>query len=135
MREKLSALVVLSSLVVLVVGCEGVSTVIEPCSQNVNVSVGAGAVPVFLWAPSCGISSLSVTVAPTGGGQPVTVWAFQVPETQPVGPFIRYGTAPDRATVSVQPQALNPGTTYRVQVFQTVGGDVLTSSGEATFTP
>ena len=134
MKEKLSALVVLSSLVMLVAGCEGATTVVAPCSQNVDVFVGGGSAPLFAWSPACGISELDVSTVPaTGGGQPVSVWSFHVPENQPVGPFIRYGIAPSHAVVSIQPQALEAGTTYRVQVFQTVGGDVLTSSGEATF--
>jgi len=135
MRKKSSALVVLCSLVTLVAGCEGVSTVIAPCSQNVEVSVGGGSVPIFLWTPACGMSQIDVSTVPaTGGGQPVFVWSFHVPENEPVGPLVQYGKAPDRATVSVQPQPLVPGATYRVQVWQTVGGDVLTGSGEATFT-
>lgn len=136
MKKKLSAVVVLSSLVVLFAGCEGSSTVVEPCSQNVDVSVaGLGNGVLFAWTPECGMSFLSVTTVPAAaGGQPVIVWSFSVPENQPVGPFVQYGKAPDRATVTVQPQPLEAGTTYRVQVFQTIGGDALTSTGEATFT-
>jgi len=134
MKKKLSALVVLSSVLVLIAGCEGATTVVEPCSQNVDVFVGDGSVPLFLWTPRCGISQLEVSTVPATGGKAFFVWAFHVPENQPVRPFVRYGTAPSHATVSVQPQALDPGTTYRVHVSQTVGGDVLTSSGEATFT-
>lgn len=135
MKKTLSAMVVLSGVVLIIAGCEGASTVAPPCSQNVDVAVATGPAPLIFWSPACGISQLTVsTVPPTGGGQPVNVWSFYVPENQPIGPFVTYGTAPAGATVTTQPQALVAGSTYRVQVFHTVGGDVLVSTGEATFT-
>jgi hypothetical protein len=107
----------------------------QGCAQDVQVAVARGATPLFSWAPACGISSLSVeTVPATSGGSAATVWAFTVPENNPVGPAIRYGQAPSGATVWFAAQPLVAGTSYRIRVVQTVGGDGLLGSGEAVFT-
>jgi hypothetical protein len=123
-------------LLLMTFACEGASTVSPPgCAQNVQVAVVSGANPVFSWAPACGMSSLSVETVPAGAGASVqTVWGFTVPENTPVGPGIRYGQAPNGANVWFAPEPLVTGTSYRIRVTQTVGGDVLVGSGEALFT-
>jgi hypothetical protein len=116
--------------------CDGASTVSPPgCEQNVEVAVTPETTPLFSWAPPCGISGLSVETVPSSTSvSPELVWAFFVSESQPVGPWIRYGQAPTGANVSVAPQSLVTGATYRVRVVQTLGGDVVVGSGERLFT-
>jgi hypothetical protein len=104
-----------------------------PCHGDLVVSVIRGPVPRFTWLPGCSATSLSVAEAVnTPGGQPKLMWAF----TDPYGfvPAIQYSAAPPHADVWVAPAALTSGTTYRVTVEYVLGGDVLTSSGETTFT-
>lgn len=108
----------------------------EPCDGVVQVSVSTdnAGTPVISWSPSCGMSRVAVsTVAPNRLDE-TPLWAFTVPENATVGPGVLYGSAPERATVSSAPQALSPGTVYRVILTQTVGGDVAVAGGEATFT-
>ena len=116
--------------------CEGASTVSPPgCVQNVQVTVAAESTPLFSWTPACGISFLSVVTVPSNaGGSVETMWSFSVPENDPFGPGIRYGQAPTGASVSVTPRPLVAGTTYRIRVLHTVGGDGLLGSGETEFT-
>ena len=117
--------------------CDGSSTTSPPgCYHNVEVAVVTGTIPLFSWAPACGMSQLSVVnPAPTVGGSEETMWSFSVSENAPVGPRIRYGDAPVGAKVWVAPRQLVPGTRYHIHVFHTVGGDGLLGSGEADFTP
>jgi hypothetical protein len=116
--------------------CEGASSVSPPgCVQNVEVAVTPEKTPLFSWAPACGISALSVETVPSSTSvSPEVVWAFFVSESQPFGPWIRYGQAPSGANVSVAPKSLVTGATYRVRVVQTLGGDVVVGSGERLFT-
>lgn len=125
-----------TGLLLTALACDGASTIgPHACAQNVQVAVITETPPLFSWAPACGISSLSVeTVPSSAGGSVETVWAFFAPENNPVGPRIRYGQAPSGANVSIAPRPLVAGTTYRVRVVQTLGGDVLVGSGEAVFT-
>jgi hypothetical protein len=124
------------ALLLTVLGCGGTSPVTpEGCLQNVQVAVLAGTNPAFSWSPGCGVSSLSVATVPsTPGASEESMWAFSVPEQSPVGPPIRYGTAPVGATGWTEPRALVAGVTYRVRVRQTVGGDGLLGGGERVFT-
>jgi hypothetical protein len=116
-------------------GCSGTtSATAEGCNRNVEVTVLSGANPAFAWSPSCGMSSLSVVTVPsTPGVNEETMWAFSVPENSPIGPAIRYGSAPSGATVWAQPRALVVGATYRVRVALTVGGDGLLGHGDRVF--
>jgi hypothetical protein len=115
--------------------CNGTSSVApDGCVRNVVITVIPGANPVFFWSPACGMSSLSVVTVPSASGSEETMWGFSVPEQKPVGPAIRYGRAPEGSTVWTQPRALVVGTTYRVRVMHTVGGDGLLGTGERTFT-
>jgi len=136
MKPNLFFIVSATGLLLTALACNGTSSISpQGCVQNVQVAVATGTTPLFSWAPACGISSLSVeTVPSSAGGAVETVWAFLVPENNPVGPGIRYGEAPSRANVSVAPRPLIAGTKYRVRVVQTVGGDGLLGSGEAVFT-
>jgi hypothetical protein len=136
MKRNLFLIASATGLLLTALACNGASTISpQGCVQNVQVAVATGTTPLFSWAPACGISSLSVeTVPSSAGGSVETVWAFFVPESNPVGPGIRYGQAPTGANVSVAPRPLVAGTNYRVRVQQTVGGDGLLGSGEAVFT-
>ncbi len=136
MKCTLSYLTRTTALLLTALGCNGTSPVTpEGCVQNVQVAVVQGANPVFSWSPACGMSSLSVATVPsTPGVNEESMWAFSVPEQSPIGPAIRYGSAPVGATVWTQPRALVAGASYRVRVMQTVGGDVLVGSGERVFT-
>jgi hypothetical protein len=117
-------------------GCTGTtSPITEGCIQNVEIAVLPEANPAFAWAPSCGISSLSVVTVPSDPGvSEVTMWAFSVPENSPIAPGIRYGSAPNGATVWTQSRPLVTGMTYRVRVALTLGGDGLLGHGEHVFT-
>jgi hypothetical protein len=119
-----------------VLGCRGASEVSpEGCRHNVEIAVLPGANPVFSWSPRCGVSTLSVSTVPSApGAVEETMWGFSVPEQTPLGPRIPYGIAPSRATIWIQPRALQTGSKYRVSVWYTVGGDVLTGGGERVFT-
>ena len=125
-----------SALLVTAFACEGASTIGPPgCVQNVQVAVTSEATPLFTWSPACGMSGLTVeTVPSSASGSAEAVWAFFVPESNPVGPSIRYGQAPSGANVSVAARSLVAGTSYRVRLAHTVGGDGLLGSGEALFT-
>lgn len=136
MKRNLFLIASAAPLLLIAFACKGTSTVSpQGCVQNVQVAVATGTTPLFSWAPACGISSLSVETVPSStGGSVETVWAFSVPENNPVGPGIRYGQAPSGARVWLAPQPLVAGTSYRIRVMQTVGGDGLLGSGEAVFT-
>ena len=136
MRPNLLLIASVSGLLVTGLACNDEPTSPKGCIQNVQVIVDNAATPTFLWAPTCGMSSLSVETVPstTGGvGAGEIVWGFSVPERNPVGPGIRYGHAPSGAT-SPAPRPLVAGTSYRVVVQHTVGGDGLLGHGEAVFT-
>ena len=135
MNRALSFGVVAVALAIIVAGCEGGSSLApEPCKGNVEVTVLPVGQPVFAWSPDCGMSSVAVATVPsTPGAAGTVVWGFTVPENSPVGPGVVYGAAPARASVWTPPVPLEAGTTYRVSVAQTVGGDVLVASGDAVF--
>jgi len=81
------------------------------------------------------MADLSVVSVPSAPGvSEETMWAFSVPERTPVGPAVRYGIAPAGATVWTQPHTLVPGATYRVWVYNTIGGDGILGSGKRVFT-
>ena len=125
-----------AALVLTAAGCSGTtSATAEGCIRNVAVTVLPGTNPAFAWSPSCGMSSLSVVTVPSAPGiNEETMWGFSVPKNSPIGPAIRYGSAPNGATVWTQPRALVRGATYRVRVMLTLGGDGLLGSGERVFT-
>ena len=105
------------------------------CPRTVAVSVGSGLEPEISWEPSCGVSAVVVSTIPNTPSDPGTLmWSAYVDETSPFGPGIRYGHAPARARTQA-PLPLQAGTRYRASVSQTIGYDVLTSSGMAEFTP
>jgi hypothetical protein len=124
-----------AALVLTAPACSGMTSAPEGCTRNVEVNVIPGANPAFVWSPSCGMSSLLIVTVPSAPGvNEETMWGFTVPENSPIGPAIRYGSAPRGATVWTQPRALVTGATYRVRVMLTVGGDGLLGSGERVFT-
>jgi hypothetical protein len=125
-----------AALILTAPGCRGTtSATAEGCIRNVEVVVLPGTNPAFAWSPSCGISSLSVVTVPSAPGvSEEAMWAFSVPENSPIGPAIRYGSAPNGATVWTQSRALVTGATYRVRVALTVGGDGLLGHGDRVFT-
>lgn len=124
-------------LTIILAACRGTAPESYPegCSGPIQLGVLSGAQPTFDWSPRCGISALTITgVATTPGGPEEPVWGFQVPEQSPLGPTVAYGDAPSRADVWAGPEVLAIGARYRVVIRYTVGGDVVTASGEATFT-
>ena len=138
MKRNLFLIAVAVPLLSIALACKGASTQgpqgPQGCLQNVQVAVSTEATPLFSWAPACGISSLLVETVPSSiGGSVQTVWGFSVPETNPVGPGIRYGQAPSGASIWSGPHPLVAGTRYHIRVAQTVGGDGLLGSGEAVF--
>ncbi|HEX9085825.1 MAG TPA: hypothetical protein VF836_13880 [Gemmatimonadaceae bacterium] len=115
----------------------GCNDTISPkaCGGNVEVAVLRLPNPIFTWAPACGVSSFQVVTVPASpGAMEESMWGFTVPEQSPIGPAVTYRIAPAGATVWQQPRALVAGETYRVRVMQTVGLDVVVSSGERVFT-
>lgn len=114
-------------------GCSD-PTSIEACRGPLELGVTGILRPTFTWSPRCGITDLSVTVlSPVPEETGEVVWAFSVPELSPLGPWVRYGDAPDRATVRSGPQPLVRGRTYQVWVSYIVGGDVSVASATTTF--
>lgn len=106
------------------------------CTRPIGVEVSSGVTPIFSWTPDCGISALTVTSVPAAtGATESAVWAFSVPESNPLGSGIRYGEAPTGARVWTAAQSLRGGTTYRVSVILTVGLDGIVASGSRTFVP
>ena len=106
----------------------------EGCVGSVQVGVRSEPTPTFEWSPRCGISALTVTAVVGPADVPEDpVWGFHVPEESPLGPGVAYGEAPSRAHVWAGPETLDIGARYRVTVVYTVGGDVVSGGGEATF--
>ena len=105
-----------------------------PCDAPIAVTLRYTPSPRFDWSPSCGISSLTVSAVPASPTAESVVWGFTVPEQRPVGPSIAYGANPEGATVWMAPAPLAVGTTYRITVKYTIGGDGVAAQGEATFT-
>jgi hypothetical protein len=135
MNRALSYLTRSTALLVATLSCRGTTAPTQGCVQNVQVAASTEAIPNFTWSPACGMSNLSVVTVPSAPGvAEESMWGFTVPERTPIGPAVRYGTAPAGATVWTQPRALVPGATYRVWVYHTVGGDGLLGSGKLVFT-
>jgi hypothetical protein len=121
------------SLLALALACSESTAPPPPCQGPIEIS--AGDVPLrFSWSPACGISALSVVEVADAPANERVVWGFTVSEQYPVGSAIRYGAPPDGASVWQAPESLDAGSTYRVTVMMTVGGDVMVASGSATFT-
>jgi hypothetical protein len=87
----------------------------------------------FHWLPACGISALTVSTVEASSVDQRAVWGWTVSEQYPVGPDIVYGFSPDGATVWAEPEQLEVGREYRVNIVYTVGGDVMVASGTRTF--
>lgn len=107
----------------------------EGCAQTVQIVVSTHAIPRFSWKPACGVSYFVVqTVTSTPGAAEPLMWVFSVHEQSPIGPAIQYGIAPADANVLEPARPLVAGTTYRVWMVQTLGGDVNIGGGTAVFT-
>jgi hypothetical protein len=135
MSPLLGRLAIAAIVAILPNACEGTAPQpVEPCLGT--VVVGLRYEPLrFEWSPACGISWLSVAALPqTPEGAERVVWSFHVPETALVGPGVSYGEAPDGAHVGSGPEPLVIGARYRVAIAYIVGGDVVTGSGQLTFT-
>ena len=113
-------------------GCEDSTAPPPPCEGAIDVR--AGSMPMqFSWLPACGISGLTVTTVEASPIDERVVWGWTVSEQFPVGPRIIYGFSPDGATVWAEPEQLEIGPQYRVEVRYTIGGDVVVASGSRTF--
>jgi hypothetical protein len=128
------------ALVLTTATCSGTTTPgkrVSPagCEQNVQIVVRTGAIPRFSWTPACGMSYVVVhAVTSTPGADGPLMWVFTVHEQSPIGPDIQYGIAPADANVLEPARPLVAGTTYKVRMIQTLGGDVRIGGGEAVFT-
>jgi hypothetical protein len=105
-----------------------------PCDGPIQVVVTRGDTPSFGWVGDCGISTLWVVAVVPPPEQEISVWAFSVSEQSPARPGISYGKAPNGAKTWQPPMPLVGGTTYKVSVGYTIGGDIQTAGGSATFT-
>jgi hypothetical protein len=109
------------------------------CQGNVDINVGllengtGAGVPLFGWAPPCGVTSVIVETVPAAGGAGVLVWQVSAPERAQIAPSVVYGRTPSGATALHAAQPLQTGVTYRVSVTSTVGGDAAAGSGTITF--
>ncbi|HKW49047.1 MAG TPA: hypothetical protein VJN70_16465, partial [Gemmatimonadaceae bacterium] len=108
-------------------GCSGTVTI------NVSPSRDVSGAPQFDWSPQCGITHLTVTVQPNGIGDPAVMWSISAPENAQMGPPVIFGRVPAGATLQISAQPLQSGSTYRVSIFSTIGGDGLTAEAEKTF--
>jgi hypothetical protein len=70
---------------------------------------------------------------PQGIGDPALVWTFSASEWAQIGPPVDYGHVPAGATSQSVAQPLQPGVTYRVSIFSTIGLDGITAEAEKTF--
>ena len=108
-------------------GCVGNVTI------NVRPSLDPSGAPQFDWSPRCGITNLTVIVLPMGVGDPAVMWDISAPEDSQIAPPVIYGHVPRGATGGFGPQPLQSGSTYRVSILSTVGGDAVGARGEQTF--
>ena len=129
-------LIGLFALILLTLGCRDTTAPVvrEGCVGPVQVAVRQEPTPVIGWAPACGVSAVWVVTVPSAGATEEVMWFFSVPENAPIGPSIRYGVTPAGITFWSPAQPLVTGTSYRVRVMQTVGGDVVVAGGEKVFT-
>ena len=103
------------------------------CERTVAVTViGSGDLPTFTWTPACGVTEVVVTREEDGQSVAI-MWQVRIPETQPIGPSVRYSQLPPRGETVRAAQALVRGETYRVAVRTLVGGDVIAAAGTTTF--
>jgi hypothetical protein len=89
--------------------------------------------PVFNWSPTCGVTDVIVTTVPGPGAAAVIIWQVRAPESAMIAPVVTFGATPRNANIIVAPHALVAGTTYRVGVETTVGGDAISASADRTF--
>jgi hypothetical protein len=113
-------------------GCGSTTEPLPACSGAVSVTVTGGTTPTIEWAPACGASLLTVAqpLPPSLGfvGEEAR-WMIRT-DGRLIEPPVRYGRTPRGAVVSVPPQQLEAGRTYRA--FVSNGPTVL---GSTTFTP
>lgn len=106
------------------------------CVGQIAISVAIpieGPAPRLDWLPVCGISELTVTTVPPGGGSGTVVWDVAALDTARIGPPVTIGRAPEGSVVRQEALPLVPGTTYRVVAHYIVGGDAVAGGGETTF--
>ena len=109
------------------VGCSGTVTL------NVGPSLAASGAPQFDWSPRCGITNLTVIILPSGIGDPAVVWDVSAPENAQMAPPVIYGHVPAGASAGIAAQPLQSGSTYRVSILSTTGGDAIDAQAEKTF--
>ena len=109
---------------------------IQPCAfdQDVEITVSTAPLPVFSWAPACGLASLQVWDQNQSSG-----WVLYTGARAPENPLrsgIRYGAAPPEALEPAPATPLTSGVVYTVAVYRWVGDDAggsLIPAGSATF--
>jgi hypothetical protein len=109
------------------VGCSGTVTL------TVGPSLDASGAPQFDWSPRCGVTNLTVIILPNGIGDPAVIWDVSAPENAEMGPPVIYGHVPAGAAAGIAAQPLQSGSTYRVSILSTIGGDVIGAEAEKTF--
>jgi hypothetical protein len=100
---------------------------------NVSPSLDPSGAPQFDWSPRCGITNLTVIILPNGIGDPAVMWNVSAPENAEIGPPVIYGRVPSGASAGSAAQPLQSGSTYRVSILSTTGGDVIDAQAEKTF--
>jgi hypothetical protein len=106
------------------------------CSGTLTLNVGPfgpSGSPQFDWSPRCGVTNLTVIILPNGIGDPAVMWDVSAPENAKMGPPVIYGRVPAGASAGIAAQPLQSGSTYRVSILSTTGGDVIDAQAEKTF--
>ena len=119
-----------------VLGCSEPATLIgNACEAGIAPTVSQTAPPEFQWTPACDIGTLLVT---TEAGDPV--WqvssdpqADHTP-TNRIHRGVIYGVLPPESYTSIEPKALVPGQTYRLNLIVTDSQGEETHVGAVIFT-
>jgi len=124
-------------MLILAAGCGSDSIAVpeQPaaCDGPLAVTVSGGTTPTFSWSPACGVSDL-VVVKSTAAGDSL-VWGISAPEAVRFGGPITYGNPPSFVTQSPHAAPLVPNASYHVDVYMTIGLDVVRGSGRKSFSP
>lgn len=108
----------------LLTGCEddGFESPRE-CQGPISLTVSSGTPPQFMWTAACAVGRVVVHDATS------VVWDVRSAPPRILSP-VRYGVRPPGATEERAPEPLDPGGTYRVEVYS----DVQIMIGSASFT-
>jgi hypothetical protein len=116
--------------------CDGQTpTGVQPCAQEVALTVGRGLTPNLSWTPACRLYGLEVTGAVAGSDSYVDlIWSIRgADENSVILPGLTYGVAPPGATVYVRAIRLEPGRQYFVRAVGFRGAEY--TAAQVTFIP